>query len=61
LNWKYAIESIVTSSATHNGIVYIESYDHNVYALNATTRAKVWNYTTGDWVLSSPTVADGIG
>jgi outer membrane protein assembly factor BamB len=61
LNWKYATESIVTPSATHNGIVYIGSYDHNVYALNANTGTKVWSYTTGNSVFSSPTVANGIG
>ena len=25
----------------------VGSYDHNVYALNATTGAKVWSYDTG--------------
>jgi glucose dehydrogenase len=31
-----------------------------VYALNATTGAKVWNYTTGGSVHSSPAVANGV-
>jgi len=35
--------------------------DHNVYALNANTGAKVWSYTTRGFVESSPTVAYGIG
>jgi outer membrane protein assembly factor BamB len=34
--------------------------DNNVYALNATTGKQVWNYTTYDWVYSSPTVAGGV-
>jgi PGF-CTERM protein len=38
----------------------VGSYDHNVYALNASTGAKVWNYTTGLMVLSSPAVANGV-
>jgi outer membrane protein assembly factor BamB len=54
-------EGIVTSSAISNGIVYIGGWDHNVYALNANTGTKVWSYTTGDIVYSSPTVANGIG
>ena len=60
LNWNYATEGILTSSATLNGIVYIGSWDHNVYALNANTGTKVWNYKTGDMVESTPTVANGI-
>jgi len=60
LNWKYATEGIVTSSATPNGIVYIGSLDGNVYALDANTGAKVWSYKTEYFWPSSPTVANGI-
>ena len=49
-----------SSPAVANGIVYIGSWDHNVYAFNANTGTKVWNYTTGRWVISSPAVANGI-
>ena len=41
-----------------NGVVYIGSADHNVYALDADTGAKVWSYTTGDLVLFSPVVVN---
>jgi uncharacterized repeat protein (TIGR01451 family) len=34
--------------------------DCNVYALNAVTGAKIWNYKTGDYVESSPAVANGV-
>ena len=34
--------------------------DKNVYALNATTGAKLWNYMTGYSVYSSPEVANGV-
>ncbi|TRZ48138.1 MAG: hypothetical protein D4S01_10915, partial [Dehalococcoidia bacterium] len=30
------------------------------YALNATTGAYIWSYKTGDMVVSSPAVANGI-
>ena len=30
-NWNYVPEGILTSPATLNGIVYIGSWDHNVY------------------------------
>ena len=49
-----------SSPAVVNGVVYVGSDDNNVYALNATTGAKLWNYTTGGAVDSSPAVANGI-
>jgi len=61
LNLSYANRGAVYSSPTvTNGIVYVGSYDHNVYALNATTGAKVWNYSTKSHVYSSPIVFNGI-
>ena len=36
-----------SSPAVANGVVYVGSYDNNVYALNATTGAQVWSFTTG--------------
>ena len=51
---------MLSSPAVANGVVYVGSDDHNVYALNATTGAKLWNYTTGGYVLSSPAVVNGV-
>ena len=31
-----------------NGVVYVGSQDGNVYALNASTGAKLWSYAAGD-------------
>jgi outer membrane protein assembly factor BamB len=31
-----------------------------LYALNATTGAKLWSYATGGFVFSSPTVVNGV-
>jgi outer membrane protein assembly factor BamB len=36
------------------------SLDNNTYALNAYTGAKLWNYTTGGYVDSSPAVVNGV-
>jgi outer membrane protein assembly factor BamB len=36
------------------------SHDGNVYALNASDGAKLWNYTSGSWVWSSPAVVNGV-
>jgi outer membrane protein assembly factor BamB len=41
-------------------MVYASSEDHNVYALDASTGALVWKYPTGDVMLGSPTVANGV-
>jgi len=43
-----------------NGVVYVGSADHDVYALNAGTGALLWKYTTGWTVSSSPAVANGV-
>lgn len=41
-------------------VPFIGSTDRNVYALNATTGALIWNYTTGGSAWSRPAVVDGI-
>ena len=43
-----------------NGIVYVGSYDKNLYAIDAVTGKEKWRFVTGDWVDSSPAVANGI-
>ncbi|HME55274.1 MAG TPA: PQQ-binding-like beta-propeller repeat protein [Candidatus Lokiarchaeia archaeon] len=58
--WNYTTGNQVGSSpAVSGGCVYVGSYDHNVYCLNATTGTKIWNYTTGMSVGSTPAVAGG--
>jgi outer membrane protein assembly factor BamB len=60
--------AFASSPAVTNGIVYIGSDDGNLYALDALTGVKIWNYTTsfqitymtGNQVTSSPTVSDGV-
>ncbi len=46
--------------AVANGIVYVSSQDHKLYALDAITGAILWTYTTGDAIDSSPAVANGM-
>jgi len=50
---------VLSSPAVANGVVYVGSFDNNVYALNAKTGAKLWSYTTGSYVWSSPVVVNG--
>jgi len=53
-------KGILTAPAAPNGIVHVGSADNNVYALDAKTGVKLWNYMAGNGVNSSPTVAYGI-
>jgi outer membrane protein assembly factor BamB len=48
------------SASSFGGMVYVGSGDHNLYALNAATAAKLWTFTTGGTVISSPAVANGM-
>jgi outer membrane protein assembly factor BamB len=43
-----------------NGVVYADSYNGTLYALNAATGAKEWSYTTGYTDGSSPALANGV-
>ena len=63
LLWKYnTVNAVFSSPAVANGVVYIGSDypDNSVYALKASTGAKLWKHTTGSYVDSSPAVANGV-
>ncbi len=54
-----------SSATVANGLVYIGSGDHHVYALNASgcghpSCSPLWSFTTGAEVESSPVVANGV-
>jgi outer membrane protein assembly factor BamB len=58
--WSYQTGGPVTGSPiVVNGIMYVGSYDQNLYALNAYTGSLIWKYDIGYKVLSTPTVVDG--
>ena len=59
--WKYATGNGINSSpAVANGMVYVGSLDHSLYALAASTGALKWSYAAGDYIWSSPAMANGI-
>ncbi len=60
LLWNYTTGAAVWSSpAIVDGSLYVGSRDGNVYCLNASTGAPLWNYQTGTVIeFSSPAVAD---
>ena len=43
-----------------DGVVYVGSWDDNVYALNAASGVELWNFTTGGFVWPSPAVVGGL-
>lgn len=60
LKWSYSFGGGPSSPAVVNGVVYIGALDNNVYALNARNGAKLWSYTTGNFVGPSPAVVNGV-
>jgi len=60
LKCNYVTEGFLTSSVTPNGIVYIGSGDHNVYALNADTGRRYGGTPREALCSPPPTVSDGI-
>ena len=69
LDWKFTrrLGIVVSSPAVANGVVYVGSFDGNIYALNAATGATLWSYSTGascprrqwrmGWSMSAPTTS----
>ncbi len=41
-------------------MLFFGSYDGKIYALNSADGSFVWSYQTGDWVVSSPAVVNGV-
>jgi outer membrane protein assembly factor BamB len=60
--WRYDTgDSVIASSpAVAGGAVYFGCYDGKLYALNASTGAVRWDYTTGGLIQSCPAVAGGV-
>jgi len=60
--WATAVEGIIgiSSPAVANDMVYVGSFDHHVYAFDATTGRIVWMTPTKDIIYSSPAVANGV-
>ncbi len=58
--WTFECEDEIRGSATyHQGRVYVGSYDHNLYALDAATGEFVWKYATDGGVVSRPAIYEG--
>jgi outer membrane protein assembly factor BamB len=61
VKWKFQTHGrIFSSPAIANGMAYIGSTDHNLYAVDLGTGAQKWKFATDSRVNSSPAVADGV-
>ena len=61
LLWSYTTDNAIESTpAVADGVVYVGSTDHTLYALNADTGDRVWSFETSAGIQSSPAVAGGI-
>src|SRR6266702_2714520 len=62
--WSMSARGIIRSMpwtpTQADGVVYVGSHDHRLYALDARTGDMYWSYTTGGFIDSSPTVAEGV-
>ncbi|MEJ5310386.1 MAG: serine/threonine-protein kinase [Anaerolineae bacterium] len=59
--WKFACEDEIRGSVTvADGLVFVPSYDHNVYALAEDNGKFVWKYPTEGGIASKPWVSEGM-
>lgn len=58
--WTFETEDEIRGIPTiDNGVIYIGSYDHNLYALNATNGDFLWKYPTDGGIVGQPVVSQG--
>ena len=59
--WTVRTGDVVFSSPTvANGLAYVGSWDHKLYAFDAATGQQKWAASTGNTIYSSPAVANGL-
>jgi len=55
--WEFACEDEIRGTPLYdNGAVFVGSYDHNMYALNAKSGECLWKYPTDAGIVSTPVV-----
>ena len=59
--WGFSTEGWVNAAPTvSDGVVYVASDDHRVYALHAAIGSELWSFATGDAIQSTPTVVGDV-
>lgn len=60
-DWTFSTgDTIRSSPALANGVLYVGSDDGKLYAINAQDGKQLWNFQTGSKINSSPVYADGV-
>ena len=55
--WEFTCgDEIRGTPVYYNGAIFVGSYDHNLYALNAANGAFIWKYPTDAGIVSTPVV-----
>jgi serine/threonine protein kinase len=55
--WEFACEDEIRGTPSfHDGIIYVGSYDNNLYALNGATGEFLWKYPTEGGIVSRPVI-----
>jgi len=61
VKWKFHTKAgVMSSPAVVNGVLYVGSNDHYLYAIDAESGSEKWKFKTGSRVSSSPAVANGL-
>lgn len=58
--WTFLCEDEIRATPAYDkGRIYVGSYDHNVYALDAETGKLLWKFASDGAIVSRPAVSDG--
>jgi outer membrane protein assembly factor BamB len=58
--WNFECEDEVRGTPVcQNGVLYVGSYDNNLYALNAATGEFIWKFPADGGIVSRPVVSEG--
>jgi eukaryotic-like serine/threonine-protein kinase len=59
--WVFKCEDEIRGSLTFdNGLIYAGAYDHNLYAVNASTGEFAWKYPAEGGIVSKPFIQDSV-
>jgi outer membrane protein assembly factor BamB len=54
VRWRFSAGAVESSPLLLDGVLYFGTFDHRLYALDATTGRKLWSLATGDAVKGGP-------
>jgi outer membrane protein assembly factor BamB/tRNA A-37 threonylcarbamoyl transferase component Bud32 len=58
--WTFTCEDEIRGTPSYvDGVLYIGSYDHNLYALEADNGEFIWKYAANGGIVSKPAIHDG--